>query len=126
MLRISLAPIALLVFAGSANSASNCEAIRSQIDAKIRAGGVAHFTLTTVDADAKTSAIAKVVGTCELGTKKIVYEVQDMQDMQDVPASSGSGDSPSSGRSAPAHLRGEAILTECKDGSVSVGGDCRR
>lgn len=100
----SLAFIAL-VFAGSASGASSCDAILSQIDAKIRASGVTRFTLTTVDADAPV--VDKVVGTCDLGTKKIVYA------QTDVPAS-------------PPQPRSEPILTECKDGSVSVGGDCKK
>ena len=49
------------------------EPIRHQsIDAKISANGVSAFTTTIVDKDAE--ADGKVVGTCENGTKKIVYK----------------------------------------------------
>ena len=99
MLKPSLLSIAVLAFAGSASAASNCDDLQAQIDAKIRAAGVTSFRLTTVAADATVSG--KVVGTCERGSKKIVYEA-------DAPRRSN-----------------DKILTECKDGSVSVGGDCR-
>jgi hypothetical protein len=105
--RISFASL-VLVLASSASAAGNCEALQSQIDAKIREAGVVRFTLTTVDAAQPASG--KVVGTCDLGTKKIIYEQQ-----------AGSDGAPAQGRP-----RGEPILTECKDGSVSVGGDCRK
>ena len=118
MPRLSLAFIAL-VFAGSASGASNCDAILSQIDTKIRASGVSRFTLTTVDADAIVTD--KVVGTCDLGTKKIVYA------QGDLPASLPNSDGSASGaRPSPPQPRSEPILTECKDGSVSVGGDCKK
>ncbi|CAN7313539.1 DUF1161 domain-containing protein [Variovorax sp. LjRoot290] len=118
MPRLSLAFIAL-VFAGSASGASNCDAILSQIDTKIRASGVSRFTLTTVDADAIVTD--KVVGTCDLGTKKIVYA------QGDLPASPPNSDGSASGaRPSPPQPRSEPILTECKDGSVSVGGDCKK
>jgi len=94
MLRLLFACAALLL-ASSAVGANTCETIRSQIDAKIRAAGVAHYTLTTIDTDAKANG--KVVGTCDQGKKKIVY----------LPSN-------------------EAMLTECKDGSVSVGGECKK
>lgn len=91
---------AALAAGGAAHAADNCEAIRAQIDAKIRASGVAAFSLQVVDAP--TRVAGKVVGSCDLGTKKIVYTTKD----------------------APAALSGEALLTECRDGSVRVGGDC--
>ena len=96
---------AALVVAASTGHASNCESIRAGIDAKIRAAGVTAYTLATLPADAPTTA--KVVGRCERGTKKIVY-------VQAPGAAS---------RPAPAE---PGILTECRDGSVSVGGDCPR
>jgi hypothetical protein len=103
MIRTALALIGpLLALAGPAGAAETCEAIQARIDAKIRASGVRAFSLRTVDADAKVGG--KVVGSCDLGTKKIVY------------AQAG----------APAKPDKEAIITECKDGTVSVGGDCRK
>jgi hypothetical protein len=117
-----LKPLPILValaFAGGASAAiattggGNCEAITAQIDAKIRAAGVSRFTLTTVDADAKVGG--KVVGSCDLGTKKIVYEAA---------AGDAAGEA-ASPRPPRGHPRDEPILTECKDGSVSLGGNCK-
>lgn len=73
---------------------SRCEALREQIEAKIRAAGVAQFSVTVIDAAA--SAPGKVVGTCDRGARHIVYR--------------RGGD--------------EGILTECKDGRVVRDGRC--
>ena len=108
MLRRCLATLASLL-ASHAAQAGNCEAIRAQIEAKVRASGVREFALTIVEADAKGVA-GKVVGSCDLGSKKIVYS-----------PSASSGASPS--RPRPVE---ERIVTECKDGSVSLGGDCKK
>lgn len=98
---------ATLAFAAASSHANNCDTIRAGIEARIRAGGVAAFTLQTVPADARVAG--KVVGSCDLGTKKIVYLAQ------------GAASGP-----ATAPRADERILTECKDGSVSLGGDCRK
>jgi len=90
----------LLLAAGSAQAASNCDAIRDQIDAKIRAAGVARFSLTVVDA--ASSAPGRNVGSCERGSRKILY-VQEGK-----PAAAG------------------GVITECKDGSVSSNGECKK
>ena len=107
MLRLALAMTTLLL-ASSASSASNCDAIRSQIEAKIRASGVTSFRLSTVEADA--GAVGRVVGTCDLGTKKIIYVAANTPASAQVKPKSAS----------------EPILTECKDGSVSLGGECKK
>ena len=109
MFRPHLFAAALLLLASTASHAdnNNCDTIRDQIDAKIRASGVTDFALAVVDAQAQ--ADGKVVGSCDLGTRKIVY--------QKTPSP---GVSPSKPRPAR-----EQILTECKDGSVSMGGDCK-
>ena len=50
----------------------SCDDLKSEIDAKIKAKGAATYTLEVV---AKGSAAdGKVVGTCEGGTKEIVYK----------------------------------------------------
>ena len=49
-----------------------CEELKGEIEAKIKANGVTDFTLTIVDKDAAEDG--KVVGTCDGGTKKIVYK----------------------------------------------------
>lgn len=52
-------------------AADNCEQIKADIDAKVKAVGVATYRLVVVDA--KDATAGKVVGTCEAGKKKIVY-----------------------------------------------------
>lgn len=48
-----------------------CEELKEEIAAKVRKNGVKHFTLTIVpNAEAKGQ---EVVGSCDGGTKKIVY-----------------------------------------------------
>lgn len=89
--------LALLPTLGMAN---NCEAIHQQIEARIKASGATGWTLTTVPVDAQVPG--KVVGQCDLGRRKIVYQT---------------------GTSAAAKAE-PPILTECRDGSVSLGGDC--
>jgi hypothetical protein len=49
-----------------------CEELKSEIAAKMQKNGVKEPNLTIVDKDAQ--ADGKVVGTCEGGTKKIVYK----------------------------------------------------
>ncbi|SCK12202.1 Protein of unknown function [Variovorax sp. HW608] len=110
MLKPSLLSVVALAFTGSASAASNCDDLLAQIDAKIRGAGVMRFTLTTVPADATVSG--KVVGTCERGSRKIVYEAE--------ATSASPASSPTPPRS------NDGILTECRDGSVSIGGDCRK
>jgi hypothetical protein len=107
MNRLWLLPAAW-AFATAAIGAEDCEALRARIEARIAAAGVVRFAVTTVDAAAP--AQGQVVGSCELGSKKIVYQ-------RDL--APGSEPSRSRPRSAP-------MLTECKDGSSSVGGDCAR
>jgi Protein of unknown function (DUF1161) len=50
----------------------DCNDLKGEIEAKIKNNGVKEFTLTVVDADAKEDG--KVVGTCDGGSKKIVYK----------------------------------------------------
>ncbi|KPV00163.1 hypothetical protein APR50_00290 [Variovorax paradoxus] len=104
------AVLALAGAAGSAHAAEDCEALRTRIESKIAAAGVARFTVAVVDANASTSG--QVVGSCELGSRKIVYE-------RDV--GTGAGLAPGPGSAAV----GEPMLTECRDGTVSMGGDCK-
>lgn len=50
----------------------DCEELKAEIDAKISANGVGSFTTTIVDRDAVEDG--EVVGTCDNGTRKIVYK----------------------------------------------------
>ncbi len=110
MLKRSLLCAAICAAAATANAASNCDELLAQIDAKIRDAGVTRFTLAIVAAEATVGG--KVVGTCERGSKKIVYEAEAASPSPGIPPRS-----PGRGN--------DGILTECRDGSVSIGGDCR-
>ena len=94
----------LLPLAGlcTASHADNCEAIASQIEAKMRAGGLPAPRLIT--ADRGTAAGGRVVGSCANGSKQIVLV---------------------GGSAAPAAAT-DNIMTECKDGRVVRGPDCSR
>ena len=86
--------------------AGNCEPLREQIAARFKAGGLPQVQLVVVDAAASTPG--RVVGTCERGTRKIVQQG----------ASPAAPDRPA--------RRDEPLLTECRDGTVQMGGTCRR
>lgn len=93
--------------------ADNCEALRTQIEAKIGAAGVSQFSVTVVDAAAASTG-GQVVGSCAQGAKKIVY----------TRAASPPQVSPAA--SAPTRkTKPRKVLTECKDGTVSADGSCR-
>jgi len=108
----------LLALASSNAAAVTCEELREKISAKINAAGVESFSVTIVDMDAKTDG--KVVGTCARGAKKLVYR----QSPRTGESSTPSGASHNGGSKPRPHS--EPILTECKDGSVSVGGNCKQ
>jgi hypothetical protein len=114
-----LAPLAILALACSASYASNCDELRVQIEGKIKAAGVAGFTVTVVDSAA--SAAGKVVGSCDRGAKKIMYAQS-----QAPGAATSTAAPPVTKAKAPAKAAGNAILTECKDGSTSIGGSCKK
>lgn len=63
---------ALFCFATAAASATPCEAVKSQIEAKVKGHGVKAYTLDVIDAAGVKDQ--KVVGSCEGGKKKIVYK----------------------------------------------------
>ncbi|ANI12502.1 hypothetical protein A9C11_00270 [Pseudomonas citronellolis] len=62
----------LLAMAGSALAAGKpCEELKAEIDAKLQAKGVSGYSLEVVDKGA--GGARQVVGTCEGGSKEIVY-----------------------------------------------------
>ncbi|TWC20849.1 uncharacterized protein DUF1161 [Pseudomonas sp. SJZ085] len=65
--------VGLLSLAGSAFAAGkSCEELKSEIAAKLDAKKVSGYSLEIVDKGA--AGDGKVVGTCEGGTKEIVYK----------------------------------------------------
>lgn len=92
-------------------SAVTCADLQAQVETRIRSAGVTQFSVSVVDASA--SSPGKVVGTCERGAKKLMYT--------QAASNSGADDAPNRGGK-----KAQPILTECRDGSVSLGGDCRK
>jgi len=63
---------ALVLGCGAAMAAKPCEELKSEIAAKLDAKGVKDYSLDVVATDQVGEQ--KVVGSCEGGTKKIVYK----------------------------------------------------
>jgi Protein of unknown function (DUF1161) len=117
MLKAALISLALGL-ACSAAVGQTCESIRSEIEQKIRATGTTDFSLATVPAE--SSAAGKLVGTCDRGAKKILYtRVGSASAAASVAAPSVRPNRATSAAAQP-------MLTECKDGSMSLGGDCKK
>lgn len=72
MRKIALACLLVAVTTPALAQPKDCGELKAEIDAKITNNGVQSFTTTIVDRDAE--ADGKVVGTCQNGTKKIVYK----------------------------------------------------
>ncbi|HSX90524.1 MAG TPA: DUF1161 domain-containing protein [Pseudomonas sp.] len=72
-------PLALLLglLAGAAVAAPKpCEELRAEIEVKIQAAGVASYTLEIVPND-EAQDPNMVVGSCDGGSKKIIYQRND-------------------------------------------------
>ena len=66
-----IAAAALMSVGSSAFAAKACDALKTEIAAKLDAKKVTGYTLDIVEAD--KAGDAKVVGSCEGGAKKITY-----------------------------------------------------
>ncbi|MBY0572207.1 MAG: DUF1161 domain-containing protein [Undibacterium sp.] len=60
-----------LVFSASASGLS-CDDLKVSIEKKLEAKGVKNYSLNIVGKDSESKN--RVVGTCEAGSKKIIYE----------------------------------------------------
>lgn len=65
---------ALIACAGQAYAAKPCEELKSEIAARLDEKGVKGYELAIVETDQVGDA--KVVGSCEAGSKKITYTRQ--------------------------------------------------
>jgi hypothetical protein len=124
----SLLAAALVGLCGAAH-ANNCEPIRAKIEAQIRDAGVTVFSVTVMPQDAPASG--EVVGSCDNGQQKIVYTrgVAPLAPVAAPPPAAASPtkpQSPAPARRAQRPTPEAEIITECKDGTVSVGGRCER
>ena len=112
--RIVLAVVAASCAAPCFAAGKDCEQLRAEVMRRYEAGGIVSPALQLLPSSAATSG--KVVGSCDLGSRKLVYL-------------GGQGGHPSLPASAPTSARqpGAAapVLTECKDGTVSMGGSCK-
>ena len=97
----------------AASRADNCEAIASQIEAKMRAGGLAAPRLISVDRGSPPGG--RVVGNCANGSKQIVLVGG---------ATAAAADPGATPRLRP--VPADNIITECKDGRIVRGPDCSR
>jgi Protein of unknown function (DUF1161) len=70
--RLIVAALVLGLSGSAWAQAKPCAELKGEIEAKIKKNGVEKFSLDIVEADKQ--ADGKVVGTCEGGTKKIVYK----------------------------------------------------
>lgn len=72
--------VAMLIFTAVTTSAfaapKPCEELKAEIEAKIQAQNVSSYTLEVVSND-EVHDQNMVVGTCENGTKKIIYQKND-------------------------------------------------
>lgn len=68
---ITLAAVLIVPACGYAQAAKPCEELKSEIATKLDAKGVKSYSLEIAPKDQDVEG--KVVGTCEGGTKKIVY-----------------------------------------------------
>jgi len=114
--QLALAVAAVLGPAGpSFAQGKSCEQLRAEVARKYEGGGIATPELQILAASAPSPG--KVVGSCEMGSKKIVY--------LGSKGMAGGGSAAAPAGAKPADTR-PPLLTECKDGSVSMGGSCKR
>lgn len=117
-MRSTPAVVLALLLACSSATATPCEELRLQIESKIKSAGVSQFTVTSVEASA--SAPGTVVGTCDRGIRKLMY-------VRPTLAIGGSKLESEPTRTAiPAKRSSDGIVTECKDGSVTTSGNCKK
>ena len=65
---------ALMLAASPALARKDCEELKKEIDAKVKANGVPVYTLEIVPNDQVKDGDGQVVGSCDGGTKKIVFK----------------------------------------------------
>ena len=76
MKRFALAVICCALATSAMAAPEPCEELKAEIEAKIQANNVSSYTLEIVTND-EVHDQSMVVGTCENGTKKIIYQKND-------------------------------------------------
>ena len=64
----------LLIVAPALAQRKDCGELKAEIDEKIKKNGVKEFTTTIVPNEEVKEGMGAVVGSCDGGTKKIVYK----------------------------------------------------
>jgi len=76
MIRVAIALLASLLATSALAAPKNCEELKAEIEAKIQANNVSSYTLEIVrNEDVHDQNM--VVGSCEGGTRKIIYQKND-------------------------------------------------
>ncbi|ROL67592.1 DUF1161 domain-containing protein [Pseudomonas vranovensis] len=76
MIRVAIAVLASLLTTAALAAPKPCEELKAEIEAKIQANNVSSYTLEIVKND-EVHDQNMVVGSCEGGTKKIIYQKND-------------------------------------------------
>jgi hypothetical protein len=76
MKRFALAVFGTALASGAMAAPKSCEELKTEIEAKIQANNVSSYTLEIVTND-EVHDQNMVVGTCDYGTKKIIYQKND-------------------------------------------------
>jgi hypothetical protein len=76
MIRVAIAVLASLVATSALAAVKPCEELKAEIEAKIQAQGVTSYTLEIVP-NSEVKDQNMIVGTCDGGTKKIIYQRND-------------------------------------------------
>jgi hypothetical protein len=76
MKRFALAVLGILLTTGAFAAPKDCEELKAEIEAKIQANNVSSYTLEIVAND-EVHDQNMVVGTCDNGTRKIIYQKND-------------------------------------------------
>jgi hypothetical protein len=123
MPHLTLALFVLLLLSAPVQ-AQTCDELKEQVEARIRASGVVNFSVAAVAASAAASG--QVVGSCGRGSMKLVYQRGATQPASpSSAASTAPASAPAKAKPRPKATPDDAILTECNDVSMSVGGNCK-
>ncbi|AMK28679.1 MULTISPECIES: DUF1161 domain-containing protein [Pseudomonas] len=76
MIRVAFGVLASLLATAALAAPKPCEELKAEIEAKIQANKVSSYTLEIVP-NAEVSDPNMIVGSCEGGTKKIIYQKND-------------------------------------------------
>ncbi|NBA96985.1 DUF1161 domain-containing protein [Pseudomonas sp. R5(2019)] len=76
MIRIAIALLGTLLAAQASAAVKPCEELKAEIEAKIQAQRVTSYTLEIVP-NSEVHDQNMVVGSCEGGTRKIIYQKND-------------------------------------------------